>query len=85
MTPSQRQTFLQARAAARISALTSVLTPSPANDMSAVTTGTGVPAQISQVSQVSTPQQMAGTSAASAGSIALPVPFGGRAAHNRSG
>ncbi len=85
MTPSQRQTFLQARAAARISALTSVLTPSPADDMSAVTTGTGVPAQISQVAQVSTPQHTAGTSVVSAGSIALPVPFGGRAAHNRSG
>jgi hypothetical protein len=71
MTPSQRQTFLQARAAARISALTSVLTPLPTDDMSAVTTGTGVPAQISQVSQVSTSQQMTGTSAASAGSTAL--------------
>jgi len=42
MTPIQRQTFLQARATARISVMTSSLTPAGNDDMSAITTGTNI-------------------------------------------
>jgi len=42
MTPIQRQTFLQARAAARRSVMTSSLTPAGNDDMSAITTGTNI-------------------------------------------
>jgi hypothetical protein len=68
MTPQQRQTFLQARAASRISALASTVTPS--DDVSAITTPTGI--QVStQVTQIRQDQPTAVTSG----------PFGGRASH----
>jgi hypothetical protein len=85
MTPNQRQTFLQARAAARISAMTSSLTTSGNDDMSAITTGTNIPIQISQVSQASTQAQSTNTATRSTSGDTLPSPFAGRAAHHRVG
>jgi hypothetical protein len=78
MTAQQRQAFLQARAASRISALTSVMTPS--DDLSAITTPTNLPVQTQiahtqQVGQVPTSsQQVAGSTGS-----AVSGPFGGRA------
>jgi hypothetical protein len=85
MTPNQRQTFLQARAAARISAITSALTPSGNDDISAISTGTNVPVQISQVSQASAQAHNANASTRSTSGDTLPAPFAGRAAHHRVG
>ncbi len=80
MTAQQRQAFLQARAASRISALTSVVTPS--DDFSAITTPTNlpVPTQIAQTQQVvqapTSSQQAAGSTGPT-----ISGPFGGRASH----
>jgi hypothetical protein len=84
MTAQQPQAFLQARAASRISALTSIITPL-SDDVSAITTPTGiqVPTQIAQVQQV-TPgnngQQSQGQNQGTLGTIAS-GPFSGQAAH----
>jgi hypothetical protein len=83
MTPSQRQTFLQTRAAARISAITSTTIPLSNDEISGITTGTNVPMQISQVSQASEHEQSANASVRSTSGNTLPAPFGGRAAHHR--
>ncbi len=80
MTAQQRQTFLQARAASRISSLTSIVTPP--DDVSAITTPTGiqVPIQVAQVQQVNQGNAVQGQNQGAAGSVAS-GPFGGRAAH----
>jgi hypothetical protein len=80
MTAQQRQTFLQARAASRISSLTSMVTPP--DDVSAITTPTGiqVPTQVAQVQQVNQGNTAQGQNQGAARSVAS-GPFGGRAAH----
>jgi hypothetical protein len=80
MTAQQRQTFLQARAASRISSLTSIVTPP--DDVSAITTPTGiqVPTQVAQVQQVYQGNTAQGQNQGPAGSVAS-GPFAGRAAH----
>jgi hypothetical protein len=76
MTPLQRQTLLQARATSRINALASTVTPS--DDVSAITTPTGiqVPAQVAQVQRDQLTAQQTSTSA-----TVTSGPFGGRASH----
>jgi hypothetical protein len=94
MTQQQRQTFLQARAATRISALASLIATTTANgadDVSAINNSSNVPSQIAQVSQNGS-QANAPTTATNGNvesvaalSASLLTPFGGRAAHGRTG
>jgi hypothetical protein len=94
MTQQQRQAFLQARAATRISALASLIattTGNGADDVSAITNSSNVPSQIAQVSQsgsqanTSTTVTNGNAASVAALSAALLTPFGGRAAHGRTG
>jgi hypothetical protein len=94
MTQQQRQAFLQARAATRISALASLIastTTNGADDVSAITHNSNIPAQISQVSQsgsqTNIPTAVTNSNAVSVSALsaALLTPFGGHAAHGRSG
>jgi hypothetical protein len=80
MTAQQRQAFLQVWAASRISALTSVVTPS--DDMSAITnlTNLPVPTQIAHTQQAGQAPTSSQQAAGSTGSV-ISGPFGGRASH----
>jgi hypothetical protein len=81
MSPQQRLTFLQARAASRINAMTSIISIN--DDVSAIPTPTGiqVPSQVAQVRQdqvssaIMTPQDSNGNNSVVSG------PFGGRTSH----
>jgi hypothetical protein len=79
MTYQQRQAFLQARATARLSALTSSLSPGNLDDVTAITTDTNVPIQIVQVSQGGWPQRSCGASTWEMNTLAIFTPFTGRA------
>jgi hypothetical protein len=76
MTAQQWQTFLQVRAASRISSLTSMVTPP--DDVSTITTPTGiqVPTQVAQVQQVNQGNTAQGQNQGAAGSVAS-GPYGG--------
>jgi hypothetical protein len=85
MSYPQRQAFLQARAAAHISALTSALIPqAQGDDVSAITNVSNVPNQVAQVSQAASQAPQSSQSVATSLS-ALLTPFTGRAAHGRGG
>jgi hypothetical protein len=81
MSPQQRQAFLQARAASRINAMTSIVSIN--DDVSAISTPTGiqVPSQVAQLRQdqvstaITTPQDNNGNNSIVSG------PFGGHASH----
>jgi hypothetical protein len=81
MSPQQRQAFLQARAASRINAMTSIISIN--DDVSAISTPTGiqVPSQVAQLRQdqvstaITTPQDNNGNNSVISG------PFAGRASH----
>ena len=79
MTPQQRQTFLQARATSRISALMSVVTPP--DDVSAMTGLSGIPTQIAPTHTAQQRDQGNTADIQSQQGTAMSGPFGGRASH----
>jgi hypothetical protein len=81
MSPQQRQTFLQARAASRINAMSSVVSMN--DDVSAISTPTGiqVPSQVAQLRQDQVSAAITTTQDNNANNSVISGPFAGRASH----